>query len=306
MKPPLEIDPEIRGLLEEIAADPRSAIRFAPRRALREWFDSGETVRARDVASTNAERHLIEAYREEVAELLCEASRIAFFKAPVLVHRELGKDGAFVEPLDEEPVWRLRAQRSLHPSIPMDGTELLEACLGRIEAGTGFTLARASLQLVPSDRARDFLALNAPWSAPQQALALLKQITTRPGASRDDLQVHALRQTGARLCSIGLLGEARAAYRAAASREMNPTIDFSYALNLSCHMGAEDLAFDDGSALSKCSAQGDKHLVEAREVIRRWSGARSQSVLAVRDRTAAKVLARMQGPVSTLLEVQSA
>ena len=306
MKSPLEIDPEIRGLLEEIVADPRSAIRLAPRRALREWFDTGETARASDVAETKAERHLIEAYREEVAELLCEASGIAYFKAPVFVHRELRKDGTFAEPLDQEPAWQLRARRALHPSIPMAGTELLEACLGRIEVGTGFTLARASLQLVPSDRARESLALNVPWKSPQLALVILKQISGRPRTAHATLEIHALRQAAARLCSIERFAEAREFYRTAATKGMNPTIDFSYALNLACHMGAEDLAFADGRDLNRCACEGDKHLDEARKVIQRWAETRSPLELDLRAKTVSRVLARMQGPVSTLLEVQSA
>jgi hypothetical protein len=60
MKSVPEIAPEIRSLLEEIVADPRSAIRLVPQRALRTWFDSSETVRASDIVRTNAERHLVE------------------------------------------------------------------------------------------------------------------------------------------------------------------------------------------------------------------------------------------------------
>src|SRR5262245_49199710 len=126
MKDAPEIAPEIRGLLEEIVADPRSAIRLVPRRALRTWFDTGATVRTSDVVRTSAERHLVEMYREELAALLCEAAWISYWKAPVLSSRPTGVDGKLYNPTEREPDWRRRARRGFAvPFPPSDGVELL-------------------------------------------------------------------------------------------------------------------------------------------------------------------------------------
>ena len=101
MKDVPDIAPEIRGLLEEIVADPRSAMRLAPRRALRTWFDTDEMVRASDVVRTSAERHLVEVHREELAALLCEAACISYWKAPVLSNRPIGAEPHLQDKTDD-------------------------------------------------------------------------------------------------------------------------------------------------------------------------------------------------------------
>src|SRR5262245_40199519 len=104
-----EIAPEIRGLLEELVADPRSSMRLVPHRPLHYWFDSDETIRQREISGTKLERHLLEAHRHELAQLLFEASRIAYWKAPIRCLRQLGPDGRPVPNATAERLWRARA-----------------------------------------------------------------------------------------------------------------------------------------------------------------------------------------------------
>ena len=64
-------DPEVVELLKVVAADPRSGILHAPREPLLRWAGrTEETISAGSSYLTRAERHLVMAYREEVAELI--------------------------------------------------------------------------------------------------------------------------------------------------------------------------------------------------------------------------------------------
>ncbi|HEX6885333.1 MAG TPA: hypothetical protein VF530_18305 [Planctomycetota bacterium] len=301
MKRELEIDPEIRGLLEEIASDPRSALRLAPRHALRGWFERPEPARTRDLVTTSAERHLIEAYREEVAELLCEGARLAFCKAPMWMHPAVDSDGQVVDVTASEPTWRKHAACVCRSSsAEPTGKDLLIACLGAIDPRSGFAMARASLALIPRDRTRYFLALNAPWDSPHLALAILACLR---GRAPFELDPHAARLEAARLCTTGRLARARTIYVELVRATGPSAIDLCYALNLACASGDPALALGDAEALNRSCSTSDPDLREAKYLVGKWLLTRSPEDRATSLRTASRVGPRIGGPAEAFLEV---
>jgi hypothetical protein len=283
MKDRLEIDPEIRGLLEEIAADPRSAIRLAPRRALRQWFERGEAARTSDMATTKAERRLIEAYREEVAELLYEASVLAYHRQPKRHHRRIELDGTYTDPLRKGLRWKRAAEAVLQASnVLVSGRELLRQALHG-ESANGFALAQASFHLSPSNRTREFLALNTPWDHPHLALSILQPLQNSSGV----LRLHGVRQRGARLCAMEDFVGARRAYVEAVEISDRPAIDLCYALNLSFLLADEPQARAIAERLQTVTSESDRDVIEARRVIGEWLVTRND-----RDKSTARSTAR--------------
>ncbi len=274
MKNVPDIAPEIRGLLEEIVADPRSMIRLAPRRALRTWFDTGETVRASDVTRTKAERHLVEVHREELAALLCEAAQISYWRAPGLAHRPVGADGKLYNPTEREPDWRRRAEPEVvSPSGSFHGVELLRQCLVAIESHQAWTLAQASLSLVPRDKTRFYVALSVPWSRPRAAIALLNRLVLRARSER--VRLDALVSLAARTCCLGLLEEARGLYRDYASRTPQSPCGWICAFNLSCIVGDEEAARAEAIQLGKVATPDNPIVADVSELLREWMKTRS-------------------------------
>lgn len=233
MKDAPEIAPEIRGLLEEIVADPRSAIRLAPRRALLPWLESGDTARVSEISSTNAERELLKVQREALAKLLYEAARIAYWKAPPLPsHRPVGRDGMPYDPIDGEPLVLRCSRRRLARSEGAPGVDLLRQCFEGIRPEQGPALVRASLSLVPRDEARVLLGLILGKERPRTAMVVLRRLsaTTVEGS----IKGHALRGLGACLYGVRLFSEARRSYERSAFHGLDSACSWLYVLNLSC------------------------------------------------------------------------
>jgi hypothetical protein len=277
MKDAPEIAPEIRGLLEEIVADPRSAIRLVPRRALRTWFDTDETVRASDVVHTSAERHLVEMHREELAALLCEASWISYWKAPVLSYRPIGEDGRLYEPTQREPEWRRRAGRVVAASDRSAGIELLRQCLEGVEPQLGWMLAQASLGLVPNDKTRFDLALNAMWKRPRTAMVLFNRLNMR--ARPASLRALTLQSLGSQACYLGLFNDAHEYYRAAGTLDAQSPYGWGCAFALSCFLGDEERAREEARELGATIMPEDPRVPELRQLLREWRKSRNVSEL---------------------------
>lgn len=271
MKDVPEIAPELRGLLEEIVADPRSSIRLAPRRALLQWFGGGEVARASEVSATRAEHHLIEAHRESLADLLCEGARIAFWKAPMMAPMPHGQDGRPRNPCDEEPIWRTLAEHRQRVSQP--GVDILRRCMNGIRPEDGVPLAKASLSLVAADRTRGYLALNLPWTSARTAIAVLSRVQRNPRPPR--LRPDILRSLGARLCAVNRFQEARHSYMQAASLEPSSSFDAVYIFNLSCLLSERAPAIAASGALSESILPRDPLLMEHHGILRRFWGTRT-------------------------------
>lgn len=292
MKNVPEIAPEIRGLLEEIVADPRSMIRLAPRRALRTWFDTGETVRASDIVRTSAERHLVEVHREALAALLCEASWISYWKAPVLAHRPLGPDGELYSPTDREPNWRLRSKKAIHSaSGSLPGVDLLRQCLEGVKPDHGCALAAASLGLVPRDLARYYFALSVPWSKPSVAISLLNRFAriARPATTRLD----ALLSLASRTCSLGLLREGRELYREASALSPKAPYGPICSFNLSCFLGEGATAEKEALQLGSVVGPHDPALIEELELFKTWAKSRTEAEISKAKRVRESISSRI-------------
>jgi hypothetical protein len=300
MKDVPEIAPEIRGLMEEIVADPRSRMRLAPRRALREWFDSGETIRPSEVSGTKAERHLIAVHREALAELLREAAWIAYWKAPMYAHKPVGSDGRMFDPLEREPDWVGRA--AMHARLARDrdsSTGLLAQALEGLTADQAHDLARTSLSLVGSDRTRCYLALTVPWEGPRTALSVLRRVLNR---KHDRTMVdRVLLHVGVRLCAIGDYAKAREAYQSAAKGE-EALHARSYAFNLSCFLGDERQAIEEGRELSRHATPDSEVLLSLRDLIRTWVKTRNARELACARRVVATASERFSPAAHVLTE----
>lgn len=298
MKNTPEIAPEIRGLLEEIVADPRSAIRLVPRHALRTWFDTGETVRASDVVRTSAERHLVEMHREELAALLREASKISYWKAPVLSFRPVGPDGKPYHPALREPDWRRHALRDAHGrSDESEGVLLLRQCLLGIQPNRGQELARASLSLVPSDAARYYLALAIPWNRPRPAIAILSRLVRRafPAITKHD----ALLSLAARTCALGMFNEARNLYRRYTALALSSPYGWICSFNLSCVLGDEESAMAEATGFGKVARPDDPLVIEAQEILKEWARTRLEQLNEAR-RVSKRLRGRIPDVASTV------
>jgi hypothetical protein len=284
-----DIAPEVRGLLEEIVADPRSRIRLAPRRALSTWFDAGETARASDITRTKAERHLVEVHREELAALLCEASWISYWKAPILAHRPVGPDGSLYNPTYCEPEWRLRAKREKYSAS--DASNILRQCLNGIEPHQGERLALASLSLIPRDLARYYFALCVPWDRPRTAIKLLSRLARRalPLSTRGE----ALLSLASRTCALGMLRAARELYQEFTASSPESPYGRMCSFNLSCFLGDVAEARSEALELSKIVSPHDAVLHEELQLFREWARTRSEEQLAEARRASRSLSGRL-------------
>jgi hypothetical protein len=283
---------EIRGLLEEIAADPRSSARFTPRRALREWFDGGEALRARSMDGTRAERHLVAAHREGLAATLLEAAKIAYWKDPVLSLRPIEPGGALYDERAAEERWRPSAQRRAERATESGAeVELLRACITQVRPEHGHDLALASLSLVPSDAARYFVTRTLPWDRPRTAISLLRRLAA---LAKGPIRVHALSSLACRLCAIEELSEARAFYLEAAHSSSAIPDDWFFLFNLSCLLGDVSEASMASRELGEIVGGNHPRTKQVAELCARWWATRSSQDRSV----AARVSARLSGSLS--------
>jgi hypothetical protein len=287
MKEAPEIASELRDLLEEIVADPRSAIRFAPRRALRSWFESGETLSGREIDHTRAERHLIEAYREELAQLLLEGARIAYWIAPVFAHRPIGADGVPYDPSQGEPVWKRRAHRSLRSLPPLGGVELLRQCLDGLSPHVALPLARASLVLVRRVASLFCVAATLPRDKPRLSVHLIDRLLDEAPTENKSM---ILRERGARLCALGALREARESYRASSRFDPTSPIEPCYILNLSCFLDDQTAAMEAASELGRLVGPSDPRMEQAREILTAWVSTQADGPRSVARAVASRIV----------------
>ena len=251
-------------------ADPRSSLRLVPRKPLKSWFDSGEMLRARDVSGTKAERHLVDAHREALARLLLDAAQIAYWKAPVMSHRPMNSDGQLYNPADGEPAWkartdlRVRVAREDSPCL-----RLLRQGAEGLDSHEASSLARASLSLAPRDGTRCFIVHVIPWDRPRTAVAYQHRLLLRARSAA--LRSAILLALGARLCSIGLFEQAREAYRSSSRQDSGSPHGRCSAFNLSCVLGEEAAALEEGAELARLVSPGDPRLSDVRDLLRDWS-----------------------------------
>ncbi len=164
----LAFDPELEGLLREIAADPGSRLLRMPRSTRpRDLLAIPEPVTRARAGLSVAERHLIEVHRDELAHLLRRACLIRFFSDPrrnmYLNRCKTAHETAHLESPEHLQALARSAIDGARAYFPeLSGLDLIEACLGP-ELGAGHTiteLARASQTLQPTDIAEDYVGLD--------------------------------------------------------------------------------------------------------------------------------------------------
>ncbi|HEX6883227.1 MAG TPA: hypothetical protein VF530_07580 [Planctomycetota bacterium] len=301
MKDQPRIAPEIRGLLEEIAADPRSDLRLVPRKPLRAWFERGESAPTSAIATTRAERHLVEEHRESLAALLCEAAWLAYWKAPVLAHRPVDAEGKLYDPAEREPRWRARGERFGRTRSINEGTDLLRGVLGRLDAGNAHALAVASLQLVPSDRTRCYVALTIPWDRPRSAAHFFRRLSQT--AWPIPLRSQALESLGARLCSLGLYYQAREAYRAVPDATPRSPYGLVCSTTLSCLLGDPRALTVESRRLDAVARSMDEPMQEELALLRTWADTLPASLRTVARNTREQVSGELSELGQAITEV---
>lgn len=164
----LNIDPELEGLLRQVASDPRATmLRIQPRVALRSVIATDEIVRpfATDLATT--ERELVRVHREQLAHVLLRACLIRVYSDPraqLRVIRHVTPSWHHAVPRNSE--WRDEARRALRCALyapeELSGLELIDACLAAdgIQQASIAQLAAASRRLRPTSHALIYLAVH--------------------------------------------------------------------------------------------------------------------------------------------------
>lgn len=230
------IDPELHGLLDEIVADPRSALRLTPRKALSSWLFGDERI-PRPPSATHAEKHLLEAHREALADLLIQASRVAYWKAPGMGIPVSQARGSRLASVSEEMLLeRVEVEAGQNPLLdPVLGT-----LLGTwpLRAETACDLARAALALVPSDEARYAVAVALPDEEFEAAIGILEPLVVRLEKKRNvELACRILSTLGSRQTAAMQLDSARSTYvRCRGLTAISVVVEYSIA-NLSCYLG---------------------------------------------------------------------
>jgi hypothetical protein len=158
----LLIDPELEGLLRELAEDPRSSLLRVRRPAdLAGVFEGAPAATAATAGLTSLERHLVQARRTDLAQLLRDACLIRFFGDPELdkwVARYVTVDEQVNVP--DESAWRGQARREagMATSDPAtcDGVALLQKCLrtSDFHSVSISELAVVSIRLEPTHHGR--------------------------------------------------------------------------------------------------------------------------------------------------------
>ena len=148
------VAPEVQGMLEEVAKDPRSVLLRVPKLTVPGKYEP--PVRDREAFLTRAERELVRVHRFEVADLLHQEVRRVVIegeeaRGSLLKHVSLTE---VTEPTD--PIqWESNARRRLVSTLPevrkTPAFSLLEQCVMTVpdERPSAVELATAALRLVP-------------------------------------------------------------------------------------------------------------------------------------------------------------
>lgn len=287
---------EVLGLLREITENPRSAIRLVPRRPLREWLD-GETVRPSEVSRDRAVRHLVAAHREELAQLLYDAAKIAYWKKPSMSHVPVRARSEALQ--DLERACRKRADWEAKWGNE-DERDLLVQCTGDIRASLCPTLAAASLALVPRDDARLYLAHGLKMSKPRSALSLFEWIACHTKNTITRAAAHS--GAAGRLCHLGSLDDAAATYEEEARATPESAFPWLYLFNLNCVLGRHRQALRASSELGGLIKGADVMVEEAADHVEQWLREQAQQVSEAARATVRAISDRLSPPAARLTE----
>jgi hypothetical protein len=168
MPEPLTFDPQLEGLLQEIAADPDSRLLRLPRATrLPDLLAIPDPVTPARAGLSTAERHLIEVHRDELADVLRRACLIRFYcddsDRALYVHRI--KSANEMIQVESAQHWRSSGQRVLQDAAEstelLTGLDLIQACIAGTDSTVSITqLAQASQALQFTDVADDYIGFD--------------------------------------------------------------------------------------------------------------------------------------------------
>ena len=157
---PIVLDPELEGILREVASDPRSRLLKVERTGSIGELINPNPITAAVAGLTVAERHLVDVYREELAWTLRELAVTSLFAseaAGLWLHRSISVGEQLHVREVPEIVGMTRALPSPEPDPLIGVRGILEGLVAQAAEGVRVDpseAATASLRLVPADRAR--------------------------------------------------------------------------------------------------------------------------------------------------------
>ena len=159
------MDPEVEGILREIAADPRSRLLRVDRPGLfSAILDHDPRISSFAAGLTAAERHLLDVHRAEVAWLLREACLMKFYgdvDYAMWVDETLPKQGS--RRISTIAQWNRRKEAELaldEDESVGDAYDLVRRCFESRAALSVTQLASMALRLEPRDNARLYIAFD--------------------------------------------------------------------------------------------------------------------------------------------------
>jgi hypothetical protein len=188
----ITLHPEIAEILRELSQKPGSALLRVPRKDVpRAVMESGSVVSARSATLDEAERHLVQVHREELAFVLRQAAYLRLDQSEdsrhLLVDRAVS---SLRDHIPSEREVRIRSSDALHGDTARDGESeplrLLESCAASSVSGwaSAGQLASASHRLVPTDASRIYVALHLlATGGPGTALVVLRTLLSHSGST---------------------------------------------------------------------------------------------------------------------------
>ena len=219
----LTLDPEFEAILAKVAADPDSALLRVPRPQRIVSLFEREPARETESRFSVAERHLLHAYRSEVAGLLRDVCRMKLIEEPrsrehVSPYKpEQGRNDC--RDIQDLAARVHRGRKASENTLELEPAwALVEKCVGGVSTDepTVSQLAQASLRLEPCDEARIFAAVDLMIrNAPRTAVQILRRVISEYPTA--DIQLHAWNNLGAAHSFAGELAKAHECYLLACS-----------------------------------------------------------------------------------------
>lgn len=258
----LHTDPEVDGLLREIAADPRSSLfKFGAPRNPMSWAEYTEPLSPWTPDLTTAERHLLRVHRADVAQLLRERWGIELIlRPPGRVHIVVGESAQ--EPGAKVFAERWREKAHGQPElVPGTQGDLLLRMGERAPLGTEdlSELVHTAMRLDPSNCSRIYLAQDSVRRGElRSARTVLAQVlSTEPDPS---LAVHGWMGIAQIESMRGNLRNARDLYDSGVKASPGFLVGMASSILLSAQVGDREALLSKGRALDELGPAHDPAL----------------------------------------------
>lgn len=270
MRPPTNIDPELRVLLQEVAADPQARLfRIEIPRPERLLLSGAEPANPTTTGLTSAERQILRVHREEVAQILRDAAEWRIQQDPigkVRVSPYITLNCRRGFPERDELMGKLRSRtRWMRRSHATDASieAGVRAC-SRLDARhvSAYELAGASLRIVPHD---------AGWIQLARGLELEGESGTAGKVTMSVLKNNPASPCRASALSfLGVLCELRGRPADAAACFASAAIGGSVAPNILLSWFVESILAGDRAQTKEAAARIDPYIPLGAEALTHW------------------------------------